>query len=32
MNSSLPTLLAIHAIRDGRAIKYDVNAHKAVAV
>jgi predicted dehydrogenase len=30
--SSLPTLLAIHAIRDGRAFKYDAVAHRAVAV
>jgi predicted dehydrogenase len=30
--SSLPTLLALHAIREGRTFKYDVNAHKAVAV
>ena len=30
--SSLPTLLAIHAIREGRAFKYDAQAHRAVAV
>lgn len=30
--SSLPTLLAIHAIREGRSFKYDANAHKAVPV
>ena len=30
--SSLPTLLAIHAIREGRSFKYDATAHKAVAV
>ena len=30
--STLPTLLAIHAIREGRSIKYDAAAHKAVAV
>ena len=30
--STLPTLLAIHAIREGRAFKYDAAAHKAVAV
>jgi hypothetical protein len=30
--SSLPTLLAIQAIRGGRSYKYDGNAHKAVAV
>jgi predicted dehydrogenase len=30
--STLPTLLAIHAIREGRSFKYDGNAHKAVAV
>jgi len=30
--SSLPTLLALHAIREGRSFKYDGNAHKAVAV
>jgi predicted dehydrogenase len=30
--STLPTLLAIHAIREGRTFKYDGNAHKAVAV
>jgi predicted dehydrogenase len=30
--SSLPTLLAIHAIRDGRSFKYDANAHTGVAV
>jgi predicted dehydrogenase len=30
--SSLPTLLAIHAIREGRAFKYDSQTHKAVAV
>jgi predicted dehydrogenase len=30
--SSLPTLLAIHAIREGRAFKYDAAAHRAVAV
>ena len=30
--SSLPTLLAIHAIRDGRSFKYDAGAHRAVAV
>ena len=30
--SSLPTLLALHAIREGRAFKYDAAAHKAVAV
>jgi predicted dehydrogenase len=30
--SSLPCLLAIHAIREGCSFKYDVNAHKAVAV
>ena len=30
--SSLPTLLAIHAIREGRAFKYDAQAHKAIAV
>ncbi|HXW08775.1 MAG TPA: Gfo/Idh/MocA family oxidoreductase [Vicinamibacterales bacterium] len=31
-HSTLPTLLAIHAIREGRTFKYDANAHKAVAV
>ena len=31
-HSSLPTLLAIHAIREGRTFKYDSQAHKAVAV
>jgi len=31
-HSSLPTLLAIHAIREGRTFKYDATAHKAVAV
>ena len=31
-HSTLPTLLAIHAIREGRSFKYDGNAHKAVAV
>jgi predicted dehydrogenase len=31
-HSTLPTLLAIHAIREGRAFKYDSAAHKAVAV
>ncbi len=30
--SSLPTLLALHAIREGKTFKYDGNAHKAVAV
>lgn len=30
--STLPTLLAIHAIRQGRSFKYDAAAHKAVAV
>ena len=30
--STLPTLLAIHAIREGRAIKYDANAHKAIGI
>lgn len=30
--SSLPTLLAIHAIREGRSFKYDANGHGAVAV
>ena len=30
--SSLPTLLAIHAIREGRTFRYDADAHKAVAV
>jgi predicted dehydrogenase len=30
--SSLPTLLAIHAIREGRAFKYDAQAHRALAV
>jgi hypothetical protein len=30
--STLPTLLAIHAIREGRSFKYDAAAHKAVAV
>ena len=30
--STLPTLLAIHAIREGRSFKYDSTAHKAVAV
>ena len=30
--ASLPTLLAIHAIREGRAFKYDAQAHRAVAV
>ena len=30
--SSLPTLLAIHAIREGRAVKYDATSHKAVTV
>jgi predicted dehydrogenase len=30
--SSLPTLLAIHAIREGKTFKYDTSAHKAVAV
>jgi predicted dehydrogenase len=31
-HSTLPTLLAIHAIREGRSFKYDAAAHKAVAV
>ena len=31
-HSTLPTLLAIHAIREGRSFTYDGNAHKAVAV
>jgi hypothetical protein len=31
-HSTLPTLLAIHAIREGRSFKYDGNAHRAVAV
>lgn len=31
-HSSLPTLLALQAIREGRSFKYDGNAHKAVAV
>ena len=30
--SSLPTLLAIQAIRQGRSVKYDAGAHKAVPV
>lgn len=30
--STLPTLLALHAIREGKAFKYDEAAHKAVAV
>ena len=30
--STLPTLLAIHAIREGRSFKYDAAAHGAVAV
>jgi predicted dehydrogenase len=30
--STLPTLLAIHAIRGGRSFKYDATSHKAVAV
>jgi predicted dehydrogenase len=30
--SSLPTLLAIHAIREGRSFKYDGSAHKAIPV
>ena len=30
--SSLPTLLAIHAIREGAAFKYDSSAHKAVRI
>ena len=30
--STLPTLLGIHAIREGRTFKYDAQAHKAVAV
>jgi predicted dehydrogenase len=30
--SSLPCLLAIRAIREGRSFKYDVNAHRAMAV
>jgi predicted dehydrogenase len=30
--STLPTLLAIHAIREGRTFKYDAAAHQAVAV
>lgn len=31
-HSTLPTLLALHAIREGKTFKYDANAHKAVAV
>lgn len=31
-HSTLPCLLAIHAIREGRSFKYDASAHKAVAV
>jgi hypothetical protein len=31
-HSTLPTLLAIHAIREGKTFKYDPNAHKAIAV
>jgi predicted dehydrogenase len=31
-HSTLPTLLALHAIREGRTFKYDATAHKAVAV
>jgi predicted dehydrogenase len=31
-HSTLPTLLAIHAIREGRTFKYDAGGHKAVAV
>ena len=31
-HSTLPTLLAIHAIREGRTFKYDAAAHKAVAI
>jgi predicted dehydrogenase len=31
-HSTLPTLLAIHAIREGRVFKYDGTAHKAVAI
>ncbi|MGH8639842.1 MAG: hypothetical protein ACREUZ_22160, partial [Burkholderiales bacterium] len=31
-HSTLPTLLAIHAIREGKTFKYDAAAHKAVAV
>jgi predicted dehydrogenase len=31
-HSTLPTLLALHAIREGKTFKYDPNAHKAVAV
>lgn len=30
--STLPTLLAIHAIREGRSFRYDSAAHKAVPV
>lgn len=31
-HSTLPTLLAIHAIREGRTFRYDGSAHRAVAV
>jgi predicted dehydrogenase len=31
-HSTLPTLLGIHAIREGRSFKYDAAAHKAVAI
>lgn len=30
--STLPTLLAVHAIREGRSFRYDAAAHEAVAV
>ena len=30
--STLPTLLAIHAIREGKSFKYDAGGHTAVAV
>jgi predicted dehydrogenase len=31
-HSTLPTLLGIHAIREGRTFKYDAAAHKAIAI
>jgi len=31
-HSTLPTLLALHAIREGKTFKYDPTAHKAVAI
>ena len=31
-HSTLPTLLALHAIREGKTFKYDSQSHKAVAV